>query len=80
MIGFGFVKDWKTLVGLRLILGILEVRNATIRTSTYLQPMFNRVASSPVSSISSVLGTNAVSIFERLIYALDSIVLTNQTE
>lgn len=24
MIGFGFVKDWKTLVGLRLILGILE--------------------------------------------------------
>ncbi|KAI4187960.1 MAG: hypothetical protein L6R41_002464 [Letrouitia leprolyta] len=24
MIGFGFVKEWKTLVGLRLILGILE--------------------------------------------------------
>ncbi|KAL9006062.1 MAG: hypothetical protein Q9188_001189 [Gyalolechia gomerana] len=24
MIGFGFVKDWKTLVGLRLILGVLE--------------------------------------------------------
>ncbi|KAL8683495.1 MAG: hypothetical protein Q9186_000535 [Xanthomendoza sp. 1 TL-2023] len=24
MIGFGFVKDWKALVGLRLILGILE--------------------------------------------------------
>ncbi|KAL9052560.1 MAG: hypothetical protein Q9162_005308 [Coniocarpon cinnabarinum] len=24
MIGFGFVKDWKTLVGLRVILGVLE--------------------------------------------------------
>lgn len=32
MIGFGFVKDWKTLVGLRLILGILEVRNVIQRT------------------------------------------------
>ena len=30
MIGFGFVKDWKTLMGLRLILGILEVRDATL--------------------------------------------------
>ena len=30
MIGFGFVKDWKALVGLRLILGILEVRDASI--------------------------------------------------
>lgn len=24
MIGFGFVKDWKTLAGLRVLLGILE--------------------------------------------------------
>lgn len=31
MIGFGFVKDWKALMGLRLILGILEVRNATMQ-------------------------------------------------
>lgn len=30
MIGFGFVKDWKALMGLRLILGILEVRDATL--------------------------------------------------
>lgn len=25
MIGFGFVKDWKALIGLRAILGVLEV-------------------------------------------------------
>lgn len=31
MIGFGFAKDWKTLVGLRLILGIFEVRMAVHR-------------------------------------------------
>lgn len=28
MIGFGFVKDWNALVGLRAILGILEVRSS----------------------------------------------------
>lgn len=27
MIGFGFVQDWTHLVGLRAILGVLEVRN-----------------------------------------------------
>ncbi|KAL8749703.1 MAG: hypothetical protein Q9184_006703 [Pyrenodesmia sp. 2 TL-2023] len=32
MIGFGFVQDWTALVGLRLLLGILEVREATLRT------------------------------------------------
>ena len=26
MIGFGFVQDWTALVGLRLLLGVLEVR------------------------------------------------------
>ncbi|KAL8808506.1 MAG: hypothetical protein Q9182_000057 [Xanthomendoza sp. 2 TL-2023] len=57
MIGFGFVKDWKALVGLRLILGILEVCSATFRTlnAAYLQLICNRVASFPVSFISSVL-------------------------
>ena len=39
MIGFGFVKDWKALMGLRLILGILEVRDATLQNlgTEYLQ-------------------------------------------
>ena len=54
MIGFGFVKDWKALVGLRLILGILEVRSASLHISDtlYLHFVDDRVASFPVSSIS----------------------------
>ena len=66
MIGFGFVKDWKALMGLRLILGILEVRDATLQSLStgYLQPDYHRVAFFPVSSTSSVLGINAVGIFE----------------
>ncbi|KAL9027430.1 MAG: hypothetical protein Q9196_004039 [Gyalolechia fulgens] len=35
MIGFGFVKDWKTLVGLRLILGLLEVHEVGKRYSVF---------------------------------------------
>ena len=30
MIGFGFVKDWKALIGLRAILGVLEVSELSI--------------------------------------------------
>ncbi|KAL8936100.1 MAG: hypothetical protein Q9216_005110 [Gyalolechia sp. 2 TL-2023] len=65
MIGFGFVKEWKTLVGLRLILGILEVGSAASPHTTgtmYSRLVHDRVASFPASSIFSALGTGAVSL------------------
>ena len=46
MIGFGFAKDWKTLVGLRLILGILEVCGLPGYQSLVLLTNENRAASS----------------------------------
>ena len=72
MIGFGFVKDWKALMGLRLILGILEVRDATLQSlaTGCLQPIYHRAAFSPVSSTSSVLGINAVGILQHFFYIL----------
>ncbi|KAL8869584.1 MAG: hypothetical protein Q9174_004167 [Haloplaca sp. 1 TL-2023] len=61
MIGFGFVKEWKTLVGLRLILGVLEVGFVPVHSrGSQTETRWDRAAFSLVSSTSLVLGTDAI--------------------
>ena len=58
MIGFGFVQDWTHLVGLRAILGVLEVSHTVNHLLMFNQLMFSRPVSSQVSYILCQHGTS----------------------